>query len=136
MNFVRGCEPRKQNWDLYTPVEQEQAVNRAHGLPATFLLQYDALIRPDFQELFLRERDETMELGLWLEMNRPLTEAVGIASSSNMNIFMERTVALDRDMLKVVAAGVAGAVGGYVSGGEYGAAVGSITAAANAGLSL
>ena len=53
-----------------------------------------------------------------------------------MNIFMERTVALDRDMLKVVAAGVAGAVGGYVSGGEYGAAVGSITAAANAGLSL
>lgn len=64
------------------------------------------------------------------------TEAVGIASSSNMNIFMERTVALDRDMLKVVAAGVAGAVGGYVSGGEYGAAVGSITAAANAGLSL
>ena len=79
VNFVRGCEPRKQNWDLYTPVVQEIAVNRAHGLPATFLLQYDALVRPDFRELFLRERDDSMELGLWLEMNRPLTEAAGIA---------------------------------------------------------
>ena len=36
------------------------------------------MIRPDFQELFLRERGDYMELGLWFEMCRPLTEAVGI----------------------------------------------------------
>ncbi len=77
VNFVRGCEPRKP-MDLYTPVRQEIAVNRENGLKSTFLLQYDALIRPDFQELFLKERGEDLELGLWFEMCRPLTEAVEI----------------------------------------------------------
>lgn len=77
VNFVRGCEPRRPK-DLYTPVAQEIAVNRENGLKSTFLLQYDAMLRPDFQELFLREQGADMELGLWFEMCRPLTEAVGI----------------------------------------------------------
>lgn len=77
VNFVRGCEPRKPK-DLYTPVAQEIVVNRENGLKSTFLLQYDAMLRPDFQELFLREQGADMELGLWFEMCRPLTEAVGI----------------------------------------------------------
>lgn len=77
INFVRGCEPRRPK-DLYTPVEQEIAINRENGIKSTFLLQYDALLRLDFQELFLREQGEDMELGLWFEMCRPLTEAVGI----------------------------------------------------------
>lgn len=77
VNFVRGCEPRRPK-DLYTPVEQEIAINREKGLKSTFLLQYDALIRPDFQELFRRQSGPDTELGLWFEMNRPLTEAVGI----------------------------------------------------------
>ena len=77
VNFVRGCEPRKPK-DLYTPVAQEIVVNRENGLKSTFLLQYDAMLRPNFQELFLREQGADMELGLWFEMCRPLTEAVGI----------------------------------------------------------
>lgn len=77
VNFVRGCEPRRPK-DLYTPVREEIRINRENGLKSTFLLQYDALIRPDFQELLLRERGDDMELGLWFEMCRPLTEAVGI----------------------------------------------------------
>lgn len=77
VNFVRGCEPRRPK-DLYTPVAQEIAVNRENGLKSTFLLQYDAMLRSDFQELFLREQGSDMELGLWFEMCRPLTEAVGI----------------------------------------------------------
>ena len=48
VNFVRGCEPRKPK-DLYTPVAQEIAVNRENGLKSTFLLQYDAMLRSDFQ---------------------------------------------------------------------------------------
>ncbi len=78
VNFVRGCEPRRPK-DLYTPVREQIAINRENGLESTFLLQYDALIRPDFQELFLQQRGEDLELGLWLEMCRPLTETVGIA---------------------------------------------------------
>lgn len=77
VNFVRGCEPRRPK-NLYTPVAQEIAVNRENGLKSTFLLQYDAMLRSDFQELFLREQGSDMELGLWFEMCRPLTEAVGI----------------------------------------------------------
>ena len=64
------------------------------------------------------------------------TEVVSIASRSNINIYMRETRSLGRDILKVVASDVLGAVGGYVSGGEYGAAVGSITASAEMGLSL
>ncbi len=78
VNFVRGCEPRKQNWDLYTPVVEEIAINRAAGFRSTFLLQHDAMLREDFRTLFLKERGEDLELGVWLEMGRPLTEAVGI----------------------------------------------------------
>ena len=76
VNFVRGCEPRKP-MDLYTPTAREIAVNRENGLKGTFLLQYDALLRPDFQELFLREQGDDMELGLWLEMCRPLQRRWG-----------------------------------------------------------
>lgn len=64
------------------------------------------------------------------------TEVVSIASRSNINIYMRETRSLGRDILKVVASDVLGAVGGYVSGGEYGAAVGAITASAEMGLSL
>ncbi len=78
VNFVRGCEPRKKEWDLYTPVVREIEINKANGFQSTFLLQYDAMIREDLRDVFLRERDASMELGVWLEMGRPLTEAVGI----------------------------------------------------------
>ncbi len=78
VNFVRGCEPRDPSMDLYTPVVEEIKVNKEFGYDNTFLLQYDALIREDFQQLFKAEKDDQMELGLWFEMGRPLTEAVGI----------------------------------------------------------
>ena len=77
VNFVRGCEPRYKR-DLFTPVEQEMKADREAGLCHTYLLQYDAMVREDFRELFLKNRDERTELGVWFEMNRPLTEAVGI----------------------------------------------------------
>ncbi len=78
VNFVRGCEPRKKNWDLYTPAVEEIRINRENGLSSTFLLQYDAMLRKDFQELFLRERGDDLELGVWFEMGRALTESCGI----------------------------------------------------------
>lgn len=78
VNFVRGCEPRQPWQDLYTPVAEELRIDKSYGFPHTFLLQYDALLRKDFQELFLGAQDENLELGLWFEMGRPLTEAVGI----------------------------------------------------------
>ena len=77
VNFVRGCEPRKA-MDLLTPIEEEIKIDKSYGFKHTFLLQYDALLREDIVELFKREKDGEMELGLWFEMCRPLTEKVGV----------------------------------------------------------
>lgn len=78
VNFVRGCEPRQPWQDLYTPIKEEIAINKSYGFDHTVLLQYDAILRPDMVALMRNEADEHMELGLWFEMGRPLTEAVGI----------------------------------------------------------
>lgn len=78
VNFVRGCEPRDPDLDLFTPIKEEIAINKQYGFNHTVLLQYDALIREDIVELVKTEADDRMELGLWFEMGRPLTEKVGI----------------------------------------------------------
>ncbi|MBO7407137.1 MAG: hypothetical protein J6V14_05845 [Clostridia bacterium] len=77
VNFVRGCEPREPEKDLVLPVAEELKVNRKYGLKSTVLLQYDALLREDMVSLFA-DGPKDVELGLWFEMNRQLTEAVGI----------------------------------------------------------
>lgn len=77
VNFVRGCEPRRE-MDLYTPIKEEIAINKEYGFDHTVLLQYDALLREDMVELIKTEKDEHMELGLWFEMCRTMTETVGI----------------------------------------------------------
>ncbi len=77
VNFVRGCEPREPEKDLVLPVAEELKTNRKYGLKSTVLLQYDALLREDMVSLFA-DGPEDVELGLWFEMNRQLTEAVGI----------------------------------------------------------
>lgn len=79
MNFVRHCDPRIENSEeiLYNTTRRELELVREFDLPATFLLQYDALIDPRYQELF-SGADEKLELGLWLEIVKPLTDAVGL----------------------------------------------------------
>ncbi len=79
MNFVRGIEPRHPERDLLEPVKNQIALNKRYGFENTFLIQYDAIINPAFSELFIKERDEKTELGVWIEIVRPLAESVGIA---------------------------------------------------------
>ncbi len=62
VNFVRGLEPRCE-MDLYTPVVEQIKYNKEYDVHATFLLQYDAMLRQDFRNLFLQERDE--KNGAW-----------------------------------------------------------------------
>ena len=77
VNFVRGIEPRME-MDLYTPVVKQIQYNKKYDIPNTFLLQYDAMRRQDFRDLFLQERDENMELGVWFENCRELIETIGL----------------------------------------------------------
>lgn len=80
INFIRQTDYRVANADslLYETVrEQLKLVNRYH-LPATFLLQYDALINPCYQELLRTELNSQSEIGAWWELTQPQVEAAGI----------------------------------------------------------
>ena len=50
VNFIRGVEPRVQV-DLVEPVAKQIELARKHRLPTTWLIQYDALLRPEITEL-------------------------------------------------------------------------------------
>lgn len=76
VTFLRGAEPRS-NVNLLRPLKKQIKLLKKHDLPATFLFQYDALIRDDFiQEI--RKSGDRFELGVWMEMNKPHVEAAGL----------------------------------------------------------
>lgn len=77
VNFIRGVEPRMPI-DLVEPVARQIELMKEHKLPGTFLFQYDALIRPDMTGLFDGIDRDQFEIGVWLEMNRPMVEAAGL----------------------------------------------------------
>ncbi len=80
MNFVRQCDPREQDSEtmLFETTSATVALVKEFGVKNTFLLQYDALVDAGYQALFRRERDENMELGLWLEIVKPLCDKADI----------------------------------------------------------
>ena len=57
--------------------EQVKLVNK-YDLPATFLLQYDALINPLYQDLLKSKLNDHSEIGAWWELTQPQIEAAGI----------------------------------------------------------
>lgn len=80
INFIRQTDYRVKNADslLYETVcEQVKLVNK-HDLPATFLLQYDALINPLYQDLLKSKLNALSEIGAWWELTQPQIEAAGI----------------------------------------------------------
>ncbi len=77
VNFVRGIEPRWES-DLFLPVKRQIEINKKYGVESTFLLQYDAMKRKEFRTLFLDERDERIEIGVWFENCRELIETIGL----------------------------------------------------------
>lgn len=82
MNFIRAEEPREP-MDLMEPVRGQMALIKAHHFPATWLLQYDALVEGPFVEFLKAEMLPSHEVGLWFEMNRKICEAAGIAWRGN-----------------------------------------------------
>ena len=80
INFIRQTDYRVENADslLYETVcEQVKLVNK-YDLPATFLLQYDALINPLYQDLLKSKLNDHAEIGAWWELTQPQIEAAGI----------------------------------------------------------
>jgi hypothetical protein len=60
-----------------TVVEQIKQLKR-HGLPGTFLLQYDALLNPKYQKLLKNELNAGFEVGAWWEITQPHVEDAGM----------------------------------------------------------
>lgn len=78
INFVRECEPRSTDDSfLFSTTKEELELCRKYGFVSTVLLQYDALIDEKYINL-LSEYKDIIEIGLWFEVVKPLTESTGI----------------------------------------------------------
>ena len=66
VNFIRNIEPRSEEITetvLYETVARQAAQLAEYGLPATFLLQYDALINPRYRKLLTQDVYPGTEVG-------------------------------------------------------------------------
>ena len=77
INFIRACEPRAP-MDLVTPVKEQIKLIEKHNLCGTFLMQYDALIDPQFVELIKGLDPTRFEIGVWHETVEPEVKAAGL----------------------------------------------------------
>lgn len=77
INFIRGVEPR-YDADLITPVKEQIRLMKELGLRGTFLVQYDAMILPEYQELLKALDPAQFEIGVWHEIVQPMVEKAGI----------------------------------------------------------
>jgi hypothetical protein len=77
VNFIRGVEPRAPT-DLLLPVDRQMEEIVKRHLPASWLLQYDALVEGPFVELLQRQMPKDHEVGFWFEMNQRLVEAAKV----------------------------------------------------------
>ncbi len=77
INFIRGVEPREPV-DLLEPVLEQIKLMKKHNLRGTFLLQYDALILPEYSCLLKSLDSEQFEIGVWHEVVEPMAEKAGI----------------------------------------------------------
>lgn len=77
VNFVRGCEPRRR-MDLVMPLAEQIRCNSRYGVANTILLQYDAMIRDDIMAAAATADRAKTEFGVWIEIVKPLCEAVDI----------------------------------------------------------
>ncbi|HTJ11802.1 MAG TPA: hypothetical protein VL547_07245 [Dinghuibacter sp.] len=81
VNFIRELEPRDPRITkdvLYQTVVQQVELMKQYNLGGTFLLQYDALIDPRYQELLKSLPKGTFEIGAWWELPQPLIEKAGL----------------------------------------------------------
>jgi len=77
VNFIRLVESRFP-MDMLQPVREQMALVRRHSLPATWLLQFDALVDGPFTGFLTQHMADNHEVGLWFEMNQKICAAAGI----------------------------------------------------------
>jgi hypothetical protein len=81
VNFIRLLEPRDANITekvLYETVVNQVNLMKKYHLKGSFLLQYDALMNKDYQELLKGLPKDSFEIGAWWEIPQPLVENAGM----------------------------------------------------------
>lgn len=75
VNFIRGFDSEPQTpLETYYTVKNQIELMDKYGFKGTFLIQYDALQMDNFRELMLSLDKEQYEIGVWLEVIKPLCE--------------------------------------------------------------
>ena len=77
VNFIRAIEPRFKT-DLLLPVQKQMEIILEHNFPATWLLQFDALVSGPFVKYLKEHMAENHEVGFWFEMNEMHCNAAGV----------------------------------------------------------
>lgn len=83
INFIRGEDPRVEQNILYDTFVKQLELCKKYPMPYTFLMQYDAFVRPEYAKLLLDNTDENMEVGVWIELAREQIEKVGLEWRGN-----------------------------------------------------
>ena len=80
VNFIRQTDYRLSDADslLYDAVVHQLELMNRYELPATFLLQYDALVNPAYPALLKAQLNDRSEVGAWWELTQPQVEAAGL----------------------------------------------------------
>lgn len=79
INFIRAMDPREEcQYDLVEPVLEQIRLIDQYNFPATFLIQYDALIMPEYQNILKALDKDRYEIGVWFEIPQPLAVNCGL----------------------------------------------------------
>jgi hypothetical protein len=79
-NFIRNSDFRLAGSEdiLFDCTRRQIALLKSFDLPATWALQYDALINPRYQKLLKEQLGKKDEIGAWWEIPQPLAEKAGL----------------------------------------------------------
>src|SRR5438105_3769575 len=77
VNFIREIEPRFP-MDMMLPTQKQMELIVEHRLPATWLLQFDALVSGPFVEFLKTHMEPNHEVGFWFEMNEKHCKAADV----------------------------------------------------------
>jgi hypothetical protein len=79
-NFIRNSDYRVEKSEdvLFEATTEELKLTKAHDLPATWALQYDALMNPKYQQLLKEQAGPKDEIAAWWEIPKLLAEKAGI----------------------------------------------------------
>lgn len=79
-NFIRNSDSRLRNSEeiLFDATSRQLELLKQANLPATWALQYDALINPRYQTLLKSQAGPRDEIATWWELPRPLVEKAGL----------------------------------------------------------